>query len=194
MSIRRIDVNDLPEEVVALIDGLGPDEDLVVTRDGRSIATIDRAYGVYDPDARADDAEHPPYDDVTVVATAMDLPDDVRAALSAGLGADYIVLDMRKAPPSTDVLLVPPVSPQLVGNLRSMFPKARVVVAEIEDPALGVTFRGPVRRLIDAGADTYLASTTIPHLAAQLDHAVNQLHLTDAATAERLTIEATEAP
>ncbi|GAB3878201.1 hypothetical protein GCM10029964_028530 [Kibdelosporangium lantanae] len=191
MSMRRIDVNDLPAEVVALIDGLGSDEDLVVTRDGRSIATIDRTYGFFDPGARTDDGEQPPYDGVTVVATAMELPDEVRAALSTGLGADYIVLDLHKAPASTDVLLVPPVSPQLIGHLRSMFPKARVVVAEIDDPSLGVSFRGPIGRLIDAGADTYLASTTIPNLATQLDRAVNQPQLTEAAPE---TLEITEAP
>jgi hypothetical protein len=180
MTTRRIDVADLPEEVVALIDALGPDEDLVVTRAGRSIAVIDRTYAVFDPE-RADDTEHPPYDDVTVVATAMELSDEVRAALSAALGEDYIVLDLHVAPVSTDFVLVPPVSPQLIGNLRSRFPKARVVVAEIDDPTLGVSFRGPIGRLIDAGADTYLASTTIPNLATQLDHAVTQLQLTDGA-------------
>jgi hypothetical protein len=194
MTTHRIDVADLPEEVVALIDALGADEDLVITRNGRSIATIDRTYGVFTPDALSDDTDHPPYDDVTVVATAMELSDEVRAALSAALGSDYIVLDLHAAPVSTDVLLVPPVSPQLVGNLRSMFPKARVVVAEFEDPDLGVSFRGPLRRLIDAGADTYLASTTIPHLATQLDQAVNQLQLTDGTSHEQLEIEETDTP
>jgi hypothetical protein len=194
MTTRRIDAADLPDEVVALIDALGPDEELVITRNGRSIATIDRTYGVFAPDALTDGTDHPTYDDVTVVATAMELSDEVRAALSAALGADYIVLDLHAAPVSTDVLLVPPVSPQLVGNLRSMFPKAQVVVAEIEDPDLGVSFRGPIRRLIDAGADTYLASTTIPHLATQLDHAVNQLQLTEDTSPEQPGIEATNAP
>jgi hypothetical protein len=42
----------------------------------------------------------------------------------------------------------------LIGNLRSMFPKARVIIAEIEDDVLGVSYHGPVRRLLDAGAET----------------------------------------
>jgi hypothetical protein len=70
-----------------------------------------------------------------------------------------------------------------------MFPKARVIIAEIEDDVLGVGYRGPVRRMLDAGAGTYLTSTTIPRLAKQLDHTVTQRHqITGGATA-RLEIE-----
>ncbi|MEU0564812.1 hypothetical protein ABZ297_05335 [Nonomuraea sp. NPDC005983] len=39
-STQRIDVTRLPEDVVALIDALEPGENLVLTRDGASIATI----------------------------------------------------------------------------------------------------------------------------------------------------------
>ncbi|WP_308431346.1 hypothetical protein [Amycolatopsis deserti] len=112
--------------------------------------------------------------DVTVVATAMRLSESARASLSAELGADYIVIDMHAAPLTADVLLVPPVSPQLIGNLRRSFPKARVVVAEIDDAELGVSYEGPVRRMLDAGATTYLPSTTIPRLAQALDRTITQ--------------------
>lgn len=160
-----IDVGRLPKDVVDLIDALGPGENLVVTRDGKPVATIS---GVRSEPPRAD------YDDVTVVATAMKLSASARRSLSAELGSDYVVLDLHSAPATADVLLVPPVSPQLIGSLRAKFPKARVVLAEVEDAELGVSYHGPVRRLLDAGAETYLTSANVPHLARQLDHAVTR--------------------
>ena len=114
------------------------------------------------------------YDDVTVVATAMKLRGAARAALSDQLGPGYIVVDMQSAPATTDVLLVPPVSPQLIGHLRSAFPGARIVAAEFEDEALGISYLGAIRRMLDAGAETYLASSTIPQLARQLDRIVTE--------------------
>lgn len=187
----RIDVTCLPEELVALIDRLGPGEDLVITRNGDAIATISAGGGAADdgaaPGPAADEAlGQPPVDcgGVTVVATAMKLSASARASLSAQLGPDYIVLDMHAAPTTADVLLVPPASPQLIGGLRSLYPKARVVIAEIEDRELGVSYRGPVRRMLEAGAQTYLMSTTIPLLARQLDRAVTQRpRLADGTTA-----------
>ncbi|MFB9891066.1 hypothetical protein [Planobispora takensis] len=178
--MQRIDVARLPEDVVALIDALGPGENLVVTRDGASIATISSTVDVVqgaivDRDASdgANDQEPIDYDGVTVVATAMKLSTAARVALSDRLGADYVVLDMHAAPETTDVLLVPPVSPQLIVMLRSKFPKARVIVTEIEDQELGVQYSGPVRRLLDAGAEAYLPPASLPLLARQLDHTLN---------------------
>lgn len=180
MTGRRVDVSRLPREVAELIDALPPGEDLVVTRDGEVIATISSTGGT--PRAAGPEIA----DDVTVVATAMRLSESARGKLSAELGTDYIVIDMHAAPATADVLLVPPVSPQLIGNLRRSFPKARVVVAEIDDAELGVSYHGPVRRLLDAGATTYLPSTTIPHLAKQLDRTVtHERQLTGGASARR---------
>ncbi|MET7460242.1 hypothetical protein [Nonomuraea sp. NPDC005501] len=180
-STRRIDVTRLPEDVVALIDALDPGEDLVLTRDGASIATISSTIDVVqgaivDRDApdEADDEAPIDYESVTVVATAMELSTAARVALSTQLGADYVVLDMHAAPATTDVLLVPPGSPQLIAALRSMFPNARVIVTEIEDHELGVQYYGPVRRLLNAGADGYLPPATLPLLARQLDYTLNQ--------------------
>ncbi|MGW4400038.1 hypothetical protein ACWEHA_32520 [Amycolatopsis nivea] len=164
---RQIDVDCLPEDVADLIDALGPGENLVLTRDGTPIATVS-GLGIRPEPPRTD------YDDVTVVATAMKLSASARMSLSAELGSDYLVLDLHSAPATADVLLVPPVSPQLIGGLRAQFPKARVVLAEVDDPELGVSYHGPVRRLLDAGAETYLTSANVPHLARQLDHAVTQ--------------------
>lgn len=188
-ATRRIDVTRLPDDVVELIDALGPGDDLVITRDGDAIATMSSTCGVIDDaviNPGAPDQAEPPsmaYEDVTVVATAMKLSASARAALAAELGAGYIVLDMHKAPRTADVLLMPPTSPQLIGSLQSMFPKARVIVAEFEDPDLGVSYQGPIRRLLDAGAETYLAATAIPRLANQLDHTITRrAELTDSAT------------
>ncbi|MGW4405973.1 hypothetical protein ACWEJ6_18225 [Nonomuraea sp. NPDC004702] len=187
----RIDVARLPEDVVALVDALEPGESLVLTRDGASIATIsstvDVVQGAVVGRGAPDEPGDPPpvdHDSVTVVATAMELSNAARVALSDRLGADYVVLDMHAAPATADVLLVPAGSPQLIAGLRSMFPKARVVVTEIEDPELGVRYHGPVRRLLDAGADAYLPPATVPLLARQLGHVLDQgRELTGGATA-----------
>ncbi|OUC95881.1 hypothetical protein CA984_17060 [Streptosporangium minutum] len=174
---RRIDVTRLPEDIVALIDALQPGENLAVTRDGHSIATIsstvDMLQGVIVDRGTPEEADDQPpidYDSVTVVATAMKLSAAARMSLSTQLGADYVVLDMHAAPATADVLLAPPGSPQLIASLRSMFPKARVIVTEIEDHELGVDYHGPVRRLLNAGADAYLPATSVPRLARQLDY------------------------
>lgn len=185
---RWIDVSRLPQDVVAVIEALAPGEDLLVKRDGRPIATIT---GSIDPVDTGTPVESAAYDDVTVVATAMKLSPSARASLSDQLGPDYIVLDMNSAPESAEVLLIPPVSPQLIGIMRGKFPKARVVIAEVEDRELGITYQGPLGRLINAGADVYVPPSTIPRLAQQLDRAVTQLNqLTGDTPATPLVIEA----
>lgn len=180
-TTQRIDVARLPEDIVALIDALQPGENLVLTRDGQAMATISSTVAVLqgafvdrDKPEKAEEEvdDHSPIDrdGVIVVATAMKLSKAARVSLSAQLGADYIVLDLHAAPATADVLLVPPSSPQLIGGLRSQFPKARVVITEIEDHELGVNYQGPVRRMLDAGADAYLPATSVPRLARQLDY------------------------
>ncbi|MBN6039901.1 hypothetical protein [Amycolatopsis sp. 195334CR] len=159
-----IDADRLPPELTALIDGLGAGEDLLITRNGEPIASV----------SRVQRSEPPPAEHVTVVATAMKLTESARSSLSAQLGPGYLVLDMHSAPRSVDVLLTPPVSPQLIAGFRSLFPTARVVIAEVEDREHGISHQGPVRRLLDAGAEVYLPSSSIPRLAEQLDRAVTQ--------------------
>jgi antitoxin (DNA-binding transcriptional repressor) of toxin-antitoxin stability system len=192
--MNQIDASRLPADVVALIEALGPGEELTITRDDRAIATISSTRNVHDDDvlghATPDQPTEAAYGDVTVVATAMKLSAAARRSLSAELGTDYIVLDMHAAPNTADVLLVPPVSPQLIASLRSMFPRARLVITEIEDPELGVSYHGPIRRLLDAGADNYLAATAVPQLARQLDHAVTRRDQLTGTASSRLTIEA----
>ncbi|WP_194899789.1 hypothetical protein [Catenulispora pinisilvae] len=181
---RRVELARLPDAVADLIATLTPGGSLVLTQGGEPVATITAAgsaplegmviSGHANPDPNPGPNPNAADDDsVTVVATAMKLSDGARTKLSTELGADYIVLDMHAAPRTADVLLVPPISPQLLRNLRSMFPSARIVIAEIDDPELRVSYQGPVRRLLDAGAELYLASTTVPHLARQLGEAVS---------------------
>ncbi|MEV6866351.1 hypothetical protein AB0M44_35825 [Streptosporangium subroseum] len=201
-STRRIDVTRLPEDVVALIDALKPGENLIVTRDGASIATISSTIevlqgAVVDGDTPEEANDQPPidYDNVTVVATAMKLSKAARMSLSTQLGADYVVLDMLAAPTTADVLLAPAGSPQLIANLRSMFPKARVIITEIEDHELGVSYQGPVQRLLNAGADAYLPATSVPRLARQLDYTLTHgLQLTGGIATPREITPATEPP
>jgi hypothetical protein len=191
-----IDITRFPDDVVALIDALRPGEELVITRAGVPVATISSTGGVLHGDivvpiTPQEDTEQAPtgYDNVTVVATAMKLPDSARASLSTLLGPGYIVVDMHAAPAKTDVLLVPPISPQLIGHLRAMFPKARIVAAEFEDDAHGVSYRGTIRRMLDAGAESYLTSSTISQLARQLDQVITNHPQVTSDTTLQLEIE-----
>ncbi|MFI6325967.1 hypothetical protein ACIBG8_51210 [Nonomuraea sp. NPDC050556] len=188
--IQRIDVTRLPEDVVALIDALEPGESLVLTRDGASIATISSTVDVVQGAVVTAPDETPvDYESVTVVATAMSLSTAARVALSKQLGTDYVVLDMHAAPATTDVLLIPPGSPQLIGALRAQFPKARIIITEIDDPELRVQYQGPVGRLLAAGADAYLPPATLPALARQLDYTLNQGRELTGETAARRQLE-----
>lgn len=183
----QVDLTRLPDDVADLIADLiadlAPGGTLEITRGGEPVATITAAgsaplEGTVIRARPASDMSGDSADGggkregVTVVATAMKLSDSARNKLSEELGEDYIVLDMHDAPKTADVLLVPAISLQLLGNLREMFPAARVVIAELDDPELGISYPSPVRRLLDAGADLYLATTTVPHLARQLGEAV----------------------
>lgn len=104
--------------------------------------------------------------ELTVVAVAAPLPKDAREQLAQQLGPAFLVLDIRTAPRSTDLVIAPVVSPQTIGALKQQFPEARVIVAEISDSSWGVQLPGPVRRAVDAGADGYLVADTLQAVAA----------------------------
>ena len=182
---QQIDLAQLPDELSALVDALAPGEQLLLVRDGTPVATVTARPAPPPPDEDAD---------LTVVATAMKLSPSARQSLSAELGPDYLVLDLHSAPATADVVLVPPVSPQLIGGLRDQFPKARVVIAEVEDAELGISYEGPVRRLLDAGAETYLTTSTLPHLARQLDYTVTRPQLTGGSAPRRELSPAPQPP
>jgi hypothetical protein len=121
--------------------------------------------GVVLPEPRSSTSEVKTPEGVTVVATAMKLSDSARRRLSDEFGSDYIVLDLHDAPPTADVLLINPVSPQLLNVLRGSFPEARLIITEIEDDELEVRYQGPVGRLLDAGASAYLPPRPVGEVA-----------------------------
>lgn len=178
---RCIDVDALPAEVVALIDALAGGEELVITRGDEPIATVSpMATASVRPTAPARPAASSAGpsaggDRVTIVASALHMSDDVRSVLSDSLGEHYLLLDFNAAPPTADVLLVPPgIGLTLLSCLRGSFPRARVMVVEAMDDSLGLSSNGPVRRLMDAGVESYLVSPTVPALAEQLEQAVTR--------------------
>ena len=91
---------------------------------------------------------------MTVVA-AVPLKRRARAFLADQLGDGFHLLDIREAGKHADVVLCPPCSPQAIGRLTSAFPTARVVVMELQDLEHGIDIRGPVGRVLDAGAAAY---------------------------------------
>lgn len=105
-------------------------------------------------------------DGPVVVVTAMSLTPAARSVLAERLGPGHVVVDIRDAGNTADIVLVPPASPQLLGMLRGMFPDARLLVAEFTDAEYGAGFGGPVARSIDSGADGYFVAPTVDELAA----------------------------
>lgn len=54
------------------------------------------------------------------------------------------------------------------GSLRAQFPDARVIITEIDDEELGVSYSGPVSRLLDAGATAYLPPRPVSAIASMV--------------------------
>ncbi|MGH9126883.1 MAG: hypothetical protein ACRDZ8_19460 [Acidimicrobiales bacterium] len=67
-----------------------------------------------------------------------------------------------------DLVLAPSCSPGAISALKGAYPSARLVVVELDDWAFNVRFAGPVKRVLDAGADAYLTADSIEQLARQL--------------------------
>lgn len=86
----------------------------------------------------------------------------VRDRLSALLGVDWEVLDIRSAPPTADVVLVGRCSPQALIGLRRDFPNARVIVAELA----GEPEAPDVCRCLSAGAAGHVVVRGVADLAA----------------------------
>ncbi len=78
------------------------------------------------------------------------------------------MVDITHSTPDAVLVVCPPCSPQTIGALSRQFPKARVVITEVEDNEVGVDTKGPVTRSLDAGASAYLVAESIKHLAAML--------------------------
>jgi len=168
----QLDVEDLPPDVRAAVEGAIAGDGIVLTRSGLPIGSLEFRSNVLEGNVierpQEEFSSASASDGVTVIATAMKLSDTARRRLADEFGADYVVLDIHTAPTSTDVLLTHPVSPQLLGLLRHQFPSARILITEIEDEELDVRYSGPVSRLLDAGASAYLPPRPIAEVAANV--------------------------
>ena len=175
-----LDLESLPREVRSAVEAMVAGAEVTLRREGRDVGvlvfrpTVLEGLVVSGPPTPGSRAEVPEGrqgqvpDGVTVVATATKLSDAARRRLSDELGPDYIVLDLLAAPSTADVVLTHPVSPQLLGSLRAMFPAARLIVTEIDDEELGVSQLGPVSRLLDAGASAYLPPRPLREVASSV--------------------------
>jgi len=182
-GVPAIDLETLPRDVRSAVEAMIAGHEVTLRRDGREIGVLVHRPQVLEgtvvgalvsEPGRTDGAgdsgratQRVP-DGVTVVATATKLSNAARRRLSDELGDGYIVLDLLKAPSTADVVLTHPVSPQLLGSLRAMFPGARIIVTEIDDDELGVSAPGPVSRLLDAGASAYLPPRPLREVAANM--------------------------
>lgn len=171
-----LDLESLPREVRVAVEAMVAGGEVALCREGREVGVLTFHPSVLEgtvvsgPQVVAAESAPPEVvpDGVTVVATATKLSDAARRRLSDELGPRYIVLDLLKAPASADVVLIHPVSPQLLGSIRASFPNARVIVAEIDDEEFGVSQLGPVSRLLDAGASAYLPPRPLREVASSV--------------------------
>lgn len=159
----------LPEDVREVIIAALQGAEITVVEGDRDLGQLSFRpsvlEGVVLPESRAPEPGVETPEGVTVVATAMKLSDAARRRLSDEFGSEYIVLDLNDAPPTADVLLINPVSPQLLNILHGSFPDARLIITEIEDDELDISYPGPVSRLLDAGAAAYLPPRPVAEVA-----------------------------
>jgi hypothetical protein len=101
------------------------------------------------------------------VVAALPLKQAARDHLSRQLG-NVDIYDVHDNALEADLVLAPSCSPQAIAALKHAYPTARLVVVEIEDWEFDVRLAGPVKRLLDAGADAYLSADSLDELAEQL--------------------------
>jgi hypothetical protein len=90
-----------------------------------------------------------------VVVTTMPLSAEVRGSLSEMLGDGYLLLDIKDAPSTTNIVLTTVLSRRSLDSLRKLFPAARILLTELDDPEQHISYPGPISRALDAGPDGY---------------------------------------
>ena len=165
-----LDLAELPEQVRTAIESIMEMGEVEIVRSGERVGSLAYRPAVLEGVLRLPAEERSPDqgrepEGVTVVATTMLMSDAARTRLRDAFGPSYLVLDFADAPSTADVVLTHPVSHQLIGRWTLMFPRARIIVTEILDEELGLDVRGPVGRLMDAGAEAYLPRRPVEQLA-----------------------------
>jgi hypothetical protein len=128
--------------------------------------------------------------ETVVVVTAMPLSAGARAELSAMLGPGYTVVDIKAAPSTANIVLTPVVSGQLLGALRGTFPEARILYTELHDDARGISFTGPLTRVVEKGPDGYFVAHDLDALSPVVQ-AEARLQLGGATRGTPLTLSST---
>jgi hypothetical protein len=170
---RSFDTSDLPAAFREQLHSLRDGDEIVLIEDGREVGAVVALPRVLVGQViPAAENNHGPQatsrPGVKVVATGMKVTERVRAYLSAALGDEFAVVDIRTAPETIDALLVPPLSAQALSILRGEFPSARLIVTEFDDPQSGLRIAGPVTRAMAAGAHAYLTPETLGDLASEV--------------------------
>lgn len=106
-----------------------------------------------------------PAGDALHVVVAFPIGDEALALLGDRTGGRVVVRDIRQPGPPPQLVLCPPSSPQLIGLVRRQFPRAAVVVVELEEWLRTIHVQGPITRALDAGAATYYVAPTTVALA-----------------------------
>jgi hypothetical protein len=99
-----------------------------------------------------------------LVVTTMPLSKLARAELSEMLGPGYAVVDMRSAPRSANIVLTTVVSGTALGILRGTFPQARILFTELHDDERGISFAGPLSRIVAQAPDGYFVAHSLEAL------------------------------
>jgi hypothetical protein len=100
----------------------------------------------------------------TVVAIGFPSTAAERAAMREEMGPGYVIEDIRRAPASAQLVLVPPCSPQALRSLQVAYPEADIVVVdEASHPDRGAAFRA-----INAGAREYATVSDLLDLGRRL--------------------------
>jgi hypothetical protein len=107
-----------------------------------------------------------------IIVTALPLKRAARDRLAELLGAR--IVDIREAVDHADLVLTPSCSPQLIERLKREYSGARIIVVELDDWDFDVSLPGPVKRLVQSGADAYLLADSIEELASKIGTSPNR--------------------